>query len=174
MTRPLWFQLIERWVPEAMGTTGVTLPFLVGALDHAQGRATAATRRVRGLIDQIVAAPVPGFTVEVRQCHNVDYLVLSVARTEQALSFNGCVLLGPDQAPALGFSQDAQSAFGGLDSSDPAVCSRRLIEKARPHCASGSFSRLRDQNTGELKFGPFTPEEIAYIERQAEACENKT
>lgn len=170
LDRPLWFRLIDRWVPEGMGTTGVTLPFIVGAFDYVDSPRTSALNCPRALLDTMVRFPVPGFTVEVRQCHNIESLVLSVARTKDALPFNGCVLLGPSQVTALGFSQDAQSAFGGLDSSDAAICSRRLAENAEPHCSSGNFSRIRNQQTGEFTFGPLTPGEIEYIERQVNRC----
>lgn len=173
MNRPLWFQLIERWVPERMGTTGITLPFLVGALAQKRGRATASLEELGDCVDEIVRAPVPGFTVEIRQCHNVNFVVLSVSKTDQALPFNGCYLTGPDDSPALGFSQDAQSKFGGLGSSDPNVCRIRLIEISAPHCATGKFSRLRNEENGTFEFDSFSDEEITYIERQSKACAEK-
>ncbi|MEJ8569285.1 hypothetical protein [Elongatibacter sediminis] len=168
MNRPLWFRFIDRWVPEGMGTTGITLPFLAGALAHTDGYDTVSEKQLHDYIDAIVDSPVSGYTVEVRQCQNVGYLVLSVSKTEEALPFQACYLDGPEKAPALGFSQDAQSQFGGLGSSDPDICRADLIELAAPHCASGHFSRLRSESTGAFEFGPFSKKETAYIERIAE------
>lgn len=169
MTRPLWFQLVERWVPEGMGVTGVTLPFLAGALAQIRGQETFGLNGLQDCVEEMTRAPVPGFTVEVRQSHNIDWLVLSVSAVEEALPFNGCYLTGPDDSPALGFSQDAQSEFGGLGSSDPNICKDRLIEQSVSYCASGDFSRLREDN-GQFRFAPFLANEMSYIERQSKAC----
>lgn len=172
MTRPLWFQLIERWVPERMGVTGVTLPFVAGALARTRGQETVGLKELQDCVDEMTRAPVPGFTVEVRQCHNIDWLVLSVSSVEEALPFNGCCLTGPDESPVLGFSQDAQSQFGGLGSSDPNVCKARLVDQSVRYCASGDFSRLREGD-GSFGFAPFTAHEVSYIERQCRACGEK-
>ena len=174
MTTPLWFQLIERWVPEGMGTTGVTLPFLVGALNYAKQSKVESKEHIYSVVDQMIATPVSGFTVVVSNCPNIDYLVLSVSPVKRAPSFNGCVLLGPNQAPALGFCPNAQAGFWGLDSNDPATCKQRFVEKAHVDCASGNFSRQSGENTRGFIFGPFKQKEIEYIERLIDFGESKT
>ncbi len=160
---PDWFVLIEQWVPRAMGQTGITFPFLAGALAFKRGAQSVSVAELRQLLDDIVSRPIQGFATEIRWCHNIDAPVLTVARIEQALPFRSS-FRAPNGQISLGFSEDVQSSFGGLDCGCADVCLERLIEYSAPHTTKGHFSRVRDLSTSEFRYGAFVSREVAYIQ----------
>lgn len=165
LDRPLpdWFVLIEQWVPRRMGQTGITLPFLAGALAFKRGAQSVSMAELRQLLDEVISRPVQGFATEVRWCHNIDAPVLTVARVEQALPFRSS-FSAPNGQASLGFSQDVQSSIDGLDCKRADTCLERLIAYAAPHAAAGNFSRVRDPSNSEFGYGKFLPNEVAYIQ----------
>ncbi|MFH1871099.1 MAG: hypothetical protein ABIK82_17395 [Pseudomonadota bacterium] len=159
---PDWFVLIEQWKPRQMGETGITLPFLVGALAYKRGSPSVSEQEVRALLDEIVCRPVSGFVAEVRWCNNIDAPVFTVSPVGHALPFKSSFSGGT--GVTLGFSQDAQAKYGGLDCTSAADCLERLASHALPHVAAGNFSRVRESGKGAWGWGAFLPKERAYIE----------
>ena len=66
MRRADWFTLIQEWKAKGMGQTGVTLPFLIGALANKSGRNEWSSQDVHYLIEEIVRHPEKGYVIEVR------------------------------------------------------------------------------------------------------------
>jgi hypothetical protein len=160
MSKPLWFLLIEQWKPKGMGTTGVTLSFLEGALAKIQSR-PPSTQSIRQLLQEITAHPVSGYVTEVRWCANVDAPVLSVARLGESMPFKS-QFSNSTGVVSLGFSQDVQSMFG-LNCSGSDDCLEKLVAYASGPVEAGSCSRVRNSKTGQWEFGDFSSRESGYI-----------
>lgn len=160
--KPDWFVLIEQWVPRRMGQTGITLPFVCGALALKRASSSVSVADIRRLLHEVVSRPYSGHVTEVRWCHNIDAPVLTVAEVGLALPFRS-TLWSPAGQVSLGFSEDAHSSFGGLDCTDGSSCLDRLVSHAEPHVTKGTFSRVRDVKSGEFTFAAFLPAEIRYI-----------
>jgi hypothetical protein len=162
MDKPLWFRLIEQWRIKGMGTTGITLPFLVGAIAHFQ-HATPSVRDIRDLLREIVANPFLGYVTEVRWCANVDAPVFSVSKLRAGSMPFSCYLSSQMGEISLGFSQDLQSMFGlACKGSDD--CMEKLIAHSAGPVEAATCSRVRNPSTGQWEFGDFLPKEVRYIE----------
>jgi hypothetical protein len=170
MSKPVWFLLIEQWKTKGMGTTGVTLPFLEGALARIQNR-SPSTQSIRLLLQEIVANPVAGYATEVRWCVNVDAPVLSVAKLVECMPFKN-QFSNSAGVVSLGFSQDVQSMFG-LDCNGSEDCLSKLVAYASGPVDAGSCSRVRNPKTGQWEFGDFSSKESGYIAEVAALARNQ-
>lgn len=168
MPNPLWFRLIERWVPEHMGQTGITLPFLAGAIARQRGVRSVSVDELHSLMQQLIDSPVNGFAVSVSRCPNIKAPVLSMSSVSKAMPFDGCVFLDTNENPVLGFSCNVQSSLGGFGSSNPGECLERLISDAAPHCSIGNFSRRFNDTRNEYEYAEFSPKDEKYIDGQIE------
>ncbi|MCI0563269.1 MAG: hypothetical protein MN733_32735 [Nitrososphaera sp.] len=169
MSKPLWFLLIEQWKFKGMGTTGITLPFLVGALARVQAR-KPSVQAMRELLQEMVASPLPGYVTEVRWCANVDAPVFSVSKLSAGQMPFKSHFCSPTGEVSLGFSQDLQSMFG-LNCSGSSDCLEKLVELSSGPVESALCSRVRNPVTGEWEFGNFLPRESRYIDEVADLAE---
>ena len=165
MSKPLWFLLIEQWKLKEMGSTGITLPFLVGAFARIQSK-EASVDELRGLLKEIVTNPVSGYVTEVRWCHNVNAPVLSVSKNADCMPFKSHFSSSTGEA-SFGFSQDVQSEFGGLGCNNSNDCLEKLVAYSSSPIEAGHYSRVRNQKTGEWEYSDFLPKELLYIEEVA-------
>ena len=149
-----------------MGQYGITLPFLVGALARLRHE-EPSVENIRGLLQEIVANPFPGYVTEVRWCAQVDAPVFSISRLNNSgqMPFKSHLANSRGEV-SLGFSQDLQSMFG-LNCNGSSDCLEKLVVHAASPVESGRFSRVRNPANGEMEFGDFLPNEVRYIE---EAC----
>lgn len=164
MKQPDWFVLIDQWKAKGMGQYGVSLPFLVGALGYRSAQIDFSSNDVRTVLNEIVNNPVAGYVTEVRWCGNIDAPVFSVSRVDDArrMPFASHFSAGTGEV-TLGFSQDLQSMFH-LNCSGNADCLEKLIQYAAPYVEQGRFSKVRNQTSGELEYGPFTEKDRLFIE----------
>src|SRR2546421_154946 len=115
MAQPDWFIVIEQWVPRRMGHNGVTLPFLVGALDFKAGqRGRLDAHDVRQVLDEIVERPIEGYVTEVSWCFDIDAPVLNTKRVSAADRMKASVAFArPDgTGEAFVFAPNLQSRWG--------------------------------------------------------------
>ena len=110
MRRADWFTLIQEWKAKGMGQTGVTLPFLIGALANKSGRNEWSSQDVHYLIEEIVRHPEKGYVIEVNWCHNIHAPVLSAASIDDKhrMPLKSC-FTAENGDPSLGFTQSIQS-----------------------------------------------------------------
>jgi hypothetical protein len=164
MAQPDWFVLIEQWVPRKMGQTGVTLPFLVGALALKAGRSGhLAARDVRQVLDEITTHPVDGYVTEVIWCHYIDAPVFTVTRADARdrirptvavrlpVGVGESLVFGPNVYNRPGWGQDAAASF------------ERLVADAAEPVSMGTYSRRPKQGTINFEHADFSEKERDYI-----------
>ncbi|OOG24333.1 hypothetical protein B1C78_08950 [Thioalkalivibrio denitrificans] len=165
MSKPVWFLLIEQWKVKGMGATGITLPFLVGALARIQGM-RPSTKTIRDVLQEIVANPFQGYVTEVRWCANVDAPVISVSKRNVGTMPFMSHFASPRGEISLGFSQDVQSMFG-LNCGGSSDCLEKLVAHAAGPVELATYSRVRNVETGKWEFADFLPKEVRYIREVA-------
>lgn len=158
---PEWFVLMRSWVDSGKGTTGITLPFLVGLLTLRGGQDGGPRQDMQALLDDIRCNPVPDHFVGVRLCGNIEAPVLSALRLEDSL-VRKCEFRSDSGQVSLAFSPDAMSAFGGLDCSEVEGCIERLLAYALPYVEAKTYSRHRDSVSDHYSYGPLTAADIAF------------
>ena len=163
MKFPDWFTLIERWVPEGLGDSGITLPFLVGALAFKNGFVESNLSEVEKVLDEICNKPVDGYVIEVSDCLKIDVPVLKATR---------CDVLRMDTLYAIAHpSGKGQSLVFGSNltiywqTSDPAILLAKLAKDAAQYTEKGQYSRRFNPVNSKYEYGDFTENEIAYIKR---------
>jgi hypothetical protein len=163
MQLPDWFLLVRDWRTTRMGTVGITLPFLVGALAAKANNPKPSVEDILDLLHEIVDSPVKGYVTEIRWCPNTDAPVLSVAATDSVFSLplksHFSTVTG---GTSLGFSEDIHSMFG-LNCSSCKECLEALVANARPYVEAKTFSRVCDPKTGERTYGDFSEKERQFI-----------
>lgn len=160
---PDWHRLMHEWIRRGKGNTGLTLPFLAGALALARGQQIVRAQELRALIDTMVAYPVPGYFVGVRRCGNIKTLVLSVLTLNDQL-IRKCEARSSNGQLSFAFSPDATGPFGGLDCNCTVNCIEKLISYCAPHTEAGKFSRVFDPSLSDFVYAPFHDEDIRFIE----------
>ncbi len=159
---PDWQLLMHQWVEQKKGNTGITFPFLAGALALKDGEKTVTTAALKELIDKIVSYPITGHFVGVRQCRNIQAPVLSYLSLSNEL-VRKCEIHSPNGQIALAFSPDAMSPFGGLDCDSEEDCIEKLIKYAAPHVESGNFSRIFKERSKSFTYAPFSEADTQFI-----------
>lgn len=159
---PDWLMLMRQWLEQRMGNTGITLPFLAGALALKRGENTVSACNLRSLLDRMASNPFPGHFVGVRRCGNIDAPVLSSLPLNDPL-IRQCELCAPDGQVSFAFSPDAMSPFGGLDCGSAANCIEKLIQYSAPYTEAGNFSRVYDEQTKGFIYSTFRPNEVEFI-----------
>lgn len=160
---PDWHRLMRQWIEKRMGDTGLTLPFLAGALALKRGEATVTAEKLQELIGTMISNPVPGYFVGVRRCGNIRAPVLSALPLEDQL-IRQCVLHSPCGQISFAFSPDSAGPFGGLNCDCAADCVEKLIEYCLPYTEIGYFSRCYDKNLDDFVYSKFKKQDIEFIE----------
>ncbi len=155
---------MDQWLKQKMGNTGITLPFLAGALALKRGEGTVSACDLRSLLGRITSSPFPGHFVGVRRCGNIDAPVLSSLPLDD-MFIRQCELYAPDGQVAFAFSPDAMSSLGGLDCNCTADCIEKLIQYSSPHTETGNFSRVYDKQTNGFIYSKFSSNEVEFIRR---------
>ncbi len=163
MTKPDWFILIEQWVPKGMGTTGVTLPFLVGALAYKAGQTDLGARHVRDVLDDIIQHPVEGYVTEVCWCHDISAPVLNTKRNDSPMRMPSSVAIPrpSGEGESLVFGTNLEFHW---NSKDPLAWLDRLAEDAAEPVSNGRYSRKRKDGSIEFEYGDFRDMEVDYIQ----------
>jgi len=159
---PDWQLLMSQWVEQKKGNTGITFPFLAGALALKNGERTVTAEALKDLISTIISHPIAGHFVGVRRCGNIQAPVLSYLPLNNEL-VRKCEIHSPIGQVALAFSPDAMSPFGGLDCDGEAGCIDKLIEYAAPHTELGNFSRIYNEQSKSFTYAPFLQDEAKFI-----------
>lgn len=157
-----WQILLREWIERGMGNTGITLPFLVGALAIKRGKHFASEVEVRELIHTIVSHPVQGHFVGIRRCQNIQAPVLSLLSLKDPM-IRKCKLYSSDGQLSIAFSPDAMSKISGLDCKSVSGCVEKLILHATPHAATGKFSRQFDPQSKSFIYTNPTQSELEFI-----------
>ena len=148
-----------------MGTSGPTLPFVVGALTFRSGRKPKDSSEIRNLLEAVASTKVPGHYIYVYWCPTIGAPVFSLRdapRPEWARWSGEAV---SEYAP-LEFGSDIRSK-AGFDCVDPSECIRKLADDAWEWVERGDFSR-NPGLSGLYEYGPFTPHDIQFIESTLE------
>jgi hypothetical protein len=161
---PDWFLLMSCWLKFGKGQTGITLPFLAGALALKARIPHVKAEGLKDLIKSIESNPVAGYYVGVRRCGNIQAPVLSALRLQDPL-IRKCEIRSSTGQVSLAFSPDAMNKLDGLDCSSRDSCIQKLISYALPHVESGNFSRVRNPSSGEFKYSRFTQDDIEFIQK---------
>lgn len=154
--------LMRQWLEQGMGDTGVTLPFLAGALALKRGETRVSADKLRALIDTMVSNPVTEHFVGVRWCANIQAPVLSSLSLDDPL-IRECEARSPSGQVSFAFSPDAISAFGGLDCDCASNCIAKLIQYSMPYTETGNFSRVYDEKSRGFIYSTFREREIEFI-----------
>lgn len=153
---------MRQWLERGMGYTGITLPFLAGALALKRGENTVSADRLRELIDTMTSSPMPGHFVGVRRCGNIHAPVLSSLSLDDPL-IRQCEARAPNGQVSFAFSPDAMSPFGGLDCDCASNCIEKLIQYSLPYSEAGNFSRVYDEESKGFIYSTFRAKEIEFI-----------
>lgn len=159
---PDWLMLMRQWLEQKMGNTGITLPFLAGALALKRGQKTVSAGELRSLLDRMTSSPFLGYFVGVRRCGNIHAPVLSSLPLNDPL-IRQCELFAPDGQVSFAFSPDAMSPFGGLDCNCAADCIEKLVQYSAPYTEAGNFSRVYDEHTKGFIYSTFRSKEVKFI-----------
>lgn len=159
---PDWLMLMRQWLEHQMGNTGITLPFLAGALAIKRGENRVSVDGLRSLLDTMISNPLSGHFVGVRRCGNIQAPVLSSLPLDDPL-IRKCEVRSPNGEVSLAFSPDAMSLFGGLDCDCASSCIEKLIQYSLPYCEAGNFSRVYDSESKCFIYSTFRSEEIEFI-----------
>ncbi len=159
---PDWLLIMRQWLEQRMGDTGVTLPFLAGALALKRGENYVSVDGLSALIDVMVSNPVTGYFVGVRKCANIQAPVLSSLPLDAPL-IRKCEARSPSGKVSFAFSPDAMSALGGLDCDCASNCIEKLIQYSLPYTESGNFSRVYDKRSSGFVYSTFRENEVTFI-----------
>lgn len=159
---PDWLMLMRQWLEQHMGNTGITLPFLAGALALKRGDNSVSADELRSLLDTIIANPLSGHFVGVRRCGNIQAPVLSSLPLDDPL-LRQCEVHSPSGQISFAFSPDAMSPFGGLDCDCASSCIEKLIQYSLPYTEAGNFSRVYDKESQGFIYSTFRSKEIEFI-----------
>jgi len=161
---PSWFNVIEQWREKRMGSYGVTLPFLVGAISLERGRETASLQEVHALLTEMIEHPVEGYMTVIRWCGDIEEPVLSMKRLDDPfkISIKDGFLRPDEKGMSIAFTEDLMSMFN-LDCKDANECRKKLAEYAAHYVESGVFSKSLNPETGQRKFGNFSTRDIEFI-----------
>jgi hypothetical protein len=162
--RPDWFTIIDRWIPERMGDSGVTLPFLVGALLYLRGESLCSSSVVEDVLHDMVRHPVDDRSVMVSWCSYIDAPVLHIVAVSTYVdSALRAALLGPDGlTAAMVFGANLMWRW---ESIDPQELMSRLVRDASAYVSNGQFSRRRLNGASEYSYGALSSDELAYVRR---------
>jgi hypothetical protein len=111
---PDWLMLMLQWLEQRMGNTGITLPFLAGALALKRGENSVSAGGLRSLLNTMVSRPLSGHFVGVRRCGNIQAPVLSSLSLDDPL-IRKCEIRSPNGQVSFAFSTNAMSSISGLD-----------------------------------------------------------
>jgi hypothetical protein len=161
---PDWLMLMRQWIEQKMGTTGITLPFLAGALAFKQGKNRVSADELRSLLEAMISSPVPGRFVGVQRCPNIQAPVLSSLPLNDQL-LRKCELHSPSGQLSFAFSPNAMSPLGGLGCDSGLSCIEKLIQYSSPYTEAGTFSRVYDETTKGFIYSTFPSNEIEFIKR---------
>ena len=145
-----------------MGYTGITLPFLAGALALKRGENSVSADGLRSLLDTMISSPLSGYFVGVRWCGNIQAPVLSSSSLDDQL-IRQCEIRSSSGQVSFAFSPDAMSSFGGLDCDRASSCIEKLIQYSLPHTEVGNFSRVYDAESKGFIYSTFSSKEIEFI-----------
>lgn len=159
---PDWLLLMQQWLEQKMGNTGITLPFLAGALALKQGKNHVSVDGLSALINAMVSNPVKEHFVGVRKCAQIQAPVLSSLPFDAPL-IRKCEARSPSGQISFAFSPDAMSALGGLDCNCASGCIEKLIQYSLPFTESGNFSRVYDKKSCGFVYSTFRENEIKFI-----------
>lgn len=157
-----WQILLREWVERGMGNTGITLPFLAGALALKRGKHFASEAEIRALIHTMANHPLQGHFVGIRRCQNIQAPVLSLLSLKDPM-IRKCELYSSDGQLSIAFSPDAMSKISGLDCENDSGCVEKLIVHATPHAATGKFSRQLDPQSKSFIYTSPTQSELNFI-----------
>jgi hypothetical protein len=163
MSAPDWFIIIEQWKVKGMGSYGVTLPFIVGALAYAKGERAVSVENIREVLSEIIESPVKDYITVVRWCGDIDEPVFSIREPSDpySLSISDFFLRRDGNGRAVVFTEDLMSMIN-LDCKTAAECREKLVERAKEHVEKGFFSKSTGA-IGILEFGEFTGRDLTYI-----------
>lgn len=147
-----------------MGNTGITLPFLAGALAFKRGENSVSADGLKSLMNTMISSPEPGYFVGVRWCGNIQTPVLSSLPYDDAL-IRKCEIFSPNGQVSFAFSPDAMSSIGGLDCHCALSCTEKLIQFSLPYTVVGHFSRVYNKDSNGFIYSTFLPREIEFIRR---------
>lgn len=165
MNKPDWLTLIEQWVPSGMGSEGVTLPYLVGALAHSAGKSNAGKKDIREVLDSMSSKPVEGFVTEVMWCGNIKAPVFKVVPIDSARRIKSPYKIPhpSGNGESIVFSENLKVYF---KEKDPDALLRSLIDDTCQPVLEGRFSRQRSPGKFmEYEYNAFTERDLAYIEK---------
>jgi hypothetical protein len=162
MREPDWFILIKQWVANPR-RTGLTLPFLVGALARKAGRTGADEQYVREVLNEIVARPVGGYVAQVSWCGDIRAPVLSTARVGSRHKMASPTGLpnGPAAGNTLAFTRNIVDHWS---LKDPRDLLEKLTEDAVRAIRDGGYSRRPADDSGEFEYADFTTAELEFID----------
>lgn len=164
MNKPDWFVLIEQWVPSGMGSEGVTLPYLIGALAHRAEKTTVGENDIRDLLHKMSNEPVEGFVTEVMWCGNINAPVFKVVSTDskRRIKSNTKIQRPSGDGESMVFSENLIVC---LKAKDPDALLTKLIEDASQPVSEGHFSRQRSPGKFlEFEYDAFSERDLKYIE----------
>ena len=139
-----------------MGQYGVSFPFLAGAISRQFG-GDIDEGFIKGMMQEIIDNPTPGYYCEVRWCGNIDEPVASIEPTEAIKNKSIQAQFTSNGEPSLAFTSDLMSMFT-LNCENKEDCLAKLIARALEKAGQNLFSK----NNGV--FGNFTDKEIRFIE----------
>lgn len=154
--------LMRQWLEQRMGNTGITLPFLAGALAFKRGENSVSADELHSLLDTMISSPLSGHFVGVRWCGNIQAPVLSSLSLDDPL-MRQCEMHSLSGLVSFAFSPDAMSHFGGLDCDCALSCIEKLIQCSLPYTEAGNFSRVYDGESNGFIYSTFRPREIEFI-----------
>lgn len=154
--------LMRQWLEQRMGNTGITLPFLAGALALRRGENSVSADELRLLLQAMISRPLSGYFIGARWCTNIQAPVLSSLSLDEPL-IRQCEAHSPCGQVSFAFSLDAMSSFGGLDCDCVSSCIEKLIQYSLPYTEAGYFSRVYDEEAKGFIYSTFLPKEITFI-----------
>lgn len=165
MNDPNWFKIIQQWRAKKMGAYGITLPFLVGALAHEKGHATATLEDVTALLSEMIEKPVPGYMAVVRWCGDIEAPVISLRAVDDPFKIAIRDGFSPTDGGELsvGFTEDLMSIFN-LNCANAQECREKLENYAKCLVENGLFSKNVNLVTGLREYGSFSQRDIDYIQ----------
>jgi hypothetical protein len=162
MNTPDWYKIMEQWIDQGMGESGVTLPFIVGAISLKHDHYRKEHTTVGQLLTDITECPINTHLVEASWCSTIGSPVLNVKEAwsqEKMLSPLNIRhrMLGHI---TLAFSYNLVLMMGGESALDMLA---RLERDAAMHADNRRFSRNRIPGTNNFEYGPFTSKDISFI-----------
>jgi len=161
--KPDWFRLIKAWV--AIGGSGLTLPFLVGATSYHRGKSAVDHEDIRSLLDEIIEYPVEGCIVYVRWCVNLESAVFAVYEQDSLYKLYGHrgVEIRSQNSSAPSLIIDRYLAKELEPRLDRECLLKALIEEAEEPVSSRNFSRNRIKDG--VQDEPFQRHNLEFIQK---------